>query len=174
MNNIQFTKDYEVKDPTRGTADSAGIDFFVPEESDEFIKAFIEKNARSLIYTRDQMSDPGIVIHPQESALIPSGIRVKIPKTTALIAFNKSGVATKKGLVVGACVIDADYEGIVHMHVINTSNNPVKVGFGEKLTQFILIPYFGFDIEYVKTKEELYADRQSERGAGGFGSTNAK
>ena len=47
-----------------------------------------------------------IEIKPGQSVLIPSGIHVKVPDGYALIYFNKSGVASKKHLHVGACVVD--------------------------------------------------------------------
>lgn len=164
---IYFVKDYEVKTPSRGTDGSAGIDFYVPEFSDEFFDAFLNKNTLGLIY-----KDIGIGIKPQQSVLIPSGIRVYIPKGTVLIAFNKSGVATKRGLVVGACVIDSDYTGVVHLHVINTTDDIQYVNFGEKLVQFLHLPYFESKVVEIDRADynSLHAD--TKRGEGGFGSTN--
>ena len=132
-----------VKTPSRGTEQSAGIDFFVPEDFE----------------TRE--------LQPGESALIPSGIKAHVPNGYALIAFNKSGVSVKQGLSVGACVVDEDYEGEIHLHLINTSNKPQTITTGQKLTQFVLIPVAYIDVEEV---EEL-PDRSTTRGTGGFGST---
>jgi dUTP pyrophosphatase len=133
----------DVKTPSRGTSKSAGIDFFTPNDMER------------------------ISLAPNESALIPSGIKAQVPQGHAFIAFNKSGVATKKGLVVGACVVDEDYEGEIHIHVINTSRGFVEILPGEKLTQFILIPVNYQNVQQV----ESFPERHSERGAGGFGST---
>jgi dUTP pyrophosphatase len=84
-----------------------------------------------------------------------------------MVAFNKSGVATKNGLIVGACVVDEDYEGEVHLHVINVTDGEVAINPGMKLTQFVLLP-----VNY-STPEEVYQleSRNTERGSGGFGST---
>lgn len=134
----------EVKTPTRGTSKSAGIDFYTPNDL-EIIKLF-----------------------PGEHALIPSGIKVQVPEGYALIAFNKSGVATKHRLAVGACVVDEDYEGELHIHVYNTSNNKVvEIEPGMKLTQFVLTPVNYQNVEEV----DEFPERQSDRGSGGFGST---
>ena len=133
----------DVKTPNRGTSVSAGIDFYVPEDFET------------------------TTLKPGESVLIPSGIKVQIPRGYALIAFNKSGVAVKQGLSVGACVVDEDYEGEVHLHMINTSDKDQVIATGQKIVQFVLIPVSYFDVEEV---DEIQS-RNTERGAGGFGST---
>lgn len=148
---IKFSKVKSVKSPSRGTAQSAGIDFFIPEEFNEGC----EYNLR-----------------PNENVLIPSGIKVNVPEGYALIAFNKSGVATKKGLYVGACVVDEDYQGEVHIHVTNVGKETVSIYPGDKIMQFILIPVL-YSKPVEVPIEELY-ESQTERGDGGFGSTDNK
>ena len=143
---MEIKKTRNVKTPTRGTEASAGLDFYIPNDS----------------------KLPGI--RPGESLNIPSGIHAKIPKGYALIAFNKSGIALKKGLQVGACVVDEDYQGEIHLHVMNVGFKPVSFKPGEKLVQFLLIPVNYASIEVVK---ELYSET-TERGSGGFGSTGLK
>jgi len=132
-----------VKTPSRGTSASAGIDFYVPEDFET------------------------TTLKPGQSVLIPSGIRVQIPRGYALIAFNKSGVAVKQGLSVGADLVDEDYEGEVHLHLINTSDKEQVIATGQKIVQFALVPVSYFDVEEV---DEM-PSRNTERGAGGFGST---
>jgi len=133
----------DVKTPSRGTTKSAGIDFFTPND---FKK---------------------ISLFPGESTLIPSGVKVQVPEGHALIAFNKSGIATKSRLAVGASVVDEDYELEIHLHVYNTSQNKiVQIEPGQKLVQFILLPVNYSNVEIV---DEL-PQRNTER-IGGFGST---
>lgn len=131
----------DVKTPSRGTSVSAGIDFYVPEDFET------------------------VSLKPGESVLIPSGIKAQVPRGYALIAFNKSGVATKQGLQVGACVVDEDYRLEIHLHVINISDKDQTVATGQKLIQFVLIPVCYFDVEEVDNIEN-----NTER-KGGFGST---
>lgn len=140
---MKIQKLRDVKTPNRGTTVSAGIDFYVPEDFETTTLA------------------------PGESVLIPSGIKVQVPRGYALIAFNKSGVSVKQGLSVGACVVDEDYEGEVHIHMINTSSKEQVIATGQKLIQFVLIPVSYFDVEVV---DEIQS-RNTERGTGGFGST---
>ena len=142
---MKISRIRDVKLPARGTGRSAGIDFFVPND-----------------FTPTS-------IGPGESLLIPSGIKANIPEGYMLTAFNKSGVATKEGLIQGAEVCDEDYQGEIHIHVINASTNQVTVEPGKKLIQFILVPVFYDSVEEVAV-EDLFAE-VTERGEGGFGST---
>ena len=142
---MKIAKVREVKTPTRGTAQSAGLDFYVPEN----------------------LAD--ITIFPGQKAFIPSGIKTSVPKGHALIAFNKSGVALKKSLFVGACVVDEDYQGEIHLHVVNVGTEPTVIKSGEKLVQLVLVPVLYATPEVV-TEGDLFSEMTS-RGAGGFGST---
>jgi dUTP pyrophosphatase len=158
---MKFQKTREVKTPERGTALSAGIDFFIPEFTKGFIKDFLAKNIIPV-----KLKESLIELSPGESVLIPSGIKVEIPKNHVLIGFNKSGVASKLGLDVMACVIDEDYRGEIHLNLINNSNFVVQLNAGKKIVQFILMP-----VNYCELEEVLFIDEVSERGTGGFGST---
>jgi dUTP pyrophosphatase len=133
----------KVKAPSRGTSVSAGLDFFVPDD----FKA--------------------TKVWPGKAVLIPSGVKAQVPEGYALVAFNKSGIATKEGLVVGACVVDEDYEGEIHIHMINVGDKVVDIIPGQKLVQFVLLPVNYQNVEIVNELPK----RQSERGEGGFGST---
>lgn len=160
---MKFIKTRKVKSPQRGTSQSAGIDFFIPDEWNEGVP---------------------YQLGPGERLLIPCGLKLSIPKGHALIAFNKSGVATKKGVIVGACVVDEDYQGEVHLSIINTNNSIetfgedayaidngyVDINPGEKLMQFILVPVNYTNPEEVKDLKELHPEK-TKRGSGGFGST---
>jgi len=148
---MKFYKLRDVKSPVRGTKESAGLDFFIPDD-------WNDGNTK--------------LVKPGESLLIPSGIKANVPKGFALIAFNKSGIAVKKQLYVGACVVDEDYQGEIHINVSNVSRDTVtEVSPGDKIMQFLLLPInYELPIE-VNSEEELWKDKASERGTGGFGST---
>lgn len=144
---MKIVKTRDVKTPERGTSKSAGIDFFVPNVAGS------------------------IKIQPGKSVLIPSGIVAKIPEGFGLFVENKSSVAVNKGLVVGACVVDEDYQGEIKIHLLNVSDSPVTIEAGEKIVQMVLLPVNYEGIEIVETLKELHPE-QTERGTGGFGSTN--
>lgn len=142
---MYFTKTREVKNPSKGTPGSAGFDFFVPNDH------------------------PSIIINPGQSVNIPSGIKVLIPNGYAGIFFNKSSVGSK-GVIVGACVVDSDYRGEVHLNVHNVSDRSVKFDPGQKLVQMILIPVHPSNATMV-TEETYKSFGSTSRGSGGFGST---
>ena len=106
--------------------------------------------------------------------MIPSGIKVDIiDKNTYLDFENKSGIATKKELLIGAQVIDAIYQGEVHINVHNVSNKTQTIEFGQKLAQAIHKEYRDTQWEEI-TNEEYNNIDKSSRGDGGFGSTGLK
>jgi len=146
---MKITKIKDVKTPTRANTTDAGVDFFIPND-----------------YNGKTDLSPG------ESCFIPSGIKVNVPEGYALIAFNKSGVATKKGLHVGACVVDCGYQGELHINLTNVSAEYQTIAAGDKIVQFVLLPLGDPTIELVE-ENNLY-ESVSTRGEGGFGSSGTK
>lgn len=172
-NKVKFFRMYpEAKMPTRGTDKSAGIDFYVPTFSQKYANLLIEKNVS--LYGIQNISSEGFRIDPQQRVLIPTGIKVRIPDNHALIFFNRSGVAVKEQMLLGACVVDEDYTGEIFINLNNVGDSNRFITFGSKITQGVLIKMNYFDIENIETEEELYEDHVSERGDGAMGSTNHK
>lgn len=165
---------YDVKKPERDFG-NAGIDFFIPNYNETFVAAFNEKNNEE--YTNIFMGEDGeykIHIEPHGRVNIPSGIRSRIPSNVALEAHNKSGIATKHGLVFGASTVDANYKGIIHISLINTAMKPVVLPLGSKAVQFIprIIDTSEVVVEDGVTLEEFYDGFEFDnRGEGAFGST---
>jgi deoxyuridine 5'-triphosphate nucleotidohydrolase len=170
MNNkIRFTKIRDVKSPSYRVGD-AGSDFYVPNKTQDFLDALLKKNIEELDNDIWVEGDE-IVIGPHSQILIPCGIKVDIlDKNTYLDAENKSGIATKKELLVGAQVVDAIYQGEVHINLHNVSDKRQRIGFGTKAVQFLHKEYIQTIWEEI-SNEEYDAIEASERGAGGFSST---
>ena len=112
--------------------------------------------------------DEGRAVEPRESVLLPTGIRVEVPYGYMLEVKNKSGVATKRQLVVGACVVDPGYEGELYVNLHNLGLSTQYIKPGTKIAQAVLVPISHCGVEEV-TLEDF--DKQSQRGSGGFGST---
>lgn len=148
---LRFARVRDVKAPQRAHETDAGIDFFVPDD------------------WRPGIAECSKIISPGESALIPSGVHVDVPRGWALIFFNKSGVASKKQLDVLACVVDCGYHGEVHLNVVNNGSTPQTITAGDKLLQGVLLPV-GQHATVEETLDNLYKEATA-RGAGGFGST---
>jgi dUTPase len=165
---------YDVKAPERDFG-NAGIDCFIPNHTDLFVKAFNEKNeAVNAILDFNNNNEPVIKIMPHGRVNIPSGLRSFIPSNVALEAHNKSGIATKYGLVFGASTCDANYQGIIHISLINTTNKTVELPLGMKAVQFIprLIDTSAVEVYDNMSFDEFYKDFEfSNRGEGAFGST---
>lgn len=115
-----------------------------------------------------------ILLAPLSRINILSGIYCQMEEAgRALIAHNKSGVASKHGLIYGAQVVDFEYQGEIHINVINTSSKVVRIYEEQKLMQFLEVPIFTSAIEEVETLQKLYKGATS-RADGGFGSTDKK
>lgn len=187
---MQFIKTRDVKDPVRDVSENAGIDFYIPENTPEFREALVNKNPgidlianvtpTNLIWTKEGRrnyftAEDGVIhIGPHRAIIIPTGIRSKFGPELALIANNKSGIATKKQLIFGASVIDCSYQGEWHINLINTSDNYQELECGTKAVQFIPHLISTEPIEIVdKTPEEFY-DVKTSRGEGWQGSTGLK
>lgn len=113
-----------------------------------------------------QLSEP-IQLLPGERALVPTGLSFEIPPGYELQARPRSGWAIKQGisLVNSPGTIDADYRGEVKIIVINHGRETVIINDQDRIAQLVLAPVVQAEFEEVS---EL---SNSERGAGGFGST---
>lgn len=143
---LGITKLRDVKTPKMSTSGSAGIDFFIPNDA------------------------KSCAVHPGDRTLFSSGIKVNVPDGKVLIALNKSGIAYKKGLILGAQVIDSDYQGEVFFNLINVGLEMVYVEPGDKIVQLLLLDYNVPEIVEYLDEESLYCT-ESDRSSGGFGST---
>lgn len=180
---IKFLKVREVKSPSRAYEFDAGIDFYVPEFTESFLNDLAEKNQGRDLEMRDAEINPYIAIPAHSRIMIPGGIKCRMAGPgRALIAANKSGVATKSGLVYGAQVVDYTYKGEMHLSLINTSDKEVLITPGQKIIQFVETPVYTSEVEIVEgdsesmdeVTEKFYEGLQDDRGEGGFGSTDKK
>lgn len=111
---------------------------------------------------------PGVTyIRSHETMVIRTGIAVEIPEGFFGGIYARSGLATKRGLRPSNCVgvIDSDYRGEVMVALYNDSDTTQAVYDGDRIAQLIIQPY---ECVNVKVVDEL---TETERGAGGFGST---
>lgn len=111
-----------------------------------------------------------IELKPLQRALIPTGIFMELPSGTECQVRPRSGLAFKKGLTVlnAPGTIDADYRGEVCVILINLSEESIVIEDGERVAQLVFANY-----EQALWKEEKTLS-ETERGAGGFGSTGVK
>ena len=118
---------------------------------------------------RANNEDP-IMLKPLERAIIPTGIYIELPVGYEAQIRPRSGLAAKKGisLVNSPGTIDADYRGEIGVILVNLSNEPFTVEKGERIAQMVIAKH--------EQAQWVLVDElgESERGAGGFGSTGVK
>ncbi len=129
--------------PVRGTPGSAGLDL------------------------RAVLDEP-MTLPPGALVSVPTGIAIGLPSPdTVGLVFARSGLAVKHGIGLsnGVGVIDSDYTGEIRVGLINQSAVPYDLHPGERIAQLVVMPICRPELVEADTLEE------TERGAGGFGST---
>ena len=141
----------DAKLPVRAHAADAGVDLF---------------------YCPDQREHPlygaDYCVHPDESKIVPTGIKVEVPYGYMLEIKNKSSVAAKKQLLVGACVVDSGYNGEVFVNLHNVGAESRVILPGQKIAQGVLIPVEPCVVMECRTDT---LNENSTRGDGALGST---
>ena len=143
MNPVRVKRVLEgAKLPTYGSAEAAGADLY----------ACLEES---------------VTILPGETAWIPTGLALEVPKGCAGLIYARSSMGVKRGLApankVG--VIDSDYRGEIRVVLLNHGKEPQSIVHGERVAQMLITPVL--TPAYVEA-EEL---DNTQRGNGGFGST---
>ena len=123
--------------PTRGSDEAAGLD----------------------LYASDTKTIPS-----RTQALVPTGIRIKLPINTYGRVAPRSGLSLK-GIDVAAGVIDRDYRGPVGVILVNNGTSDFIVNSGDRIAQLIVERIADVDIQKVDSVDT------TTRGTGGFGST---
>lgn len=125
-----------------------------------------ETSASAGMDVRANIDEP-VTIEPSARALIKTGLFLEIPAGFECQVRPRSGLALKKGLTVlnSPGTIDADYRGEVGVILINLSETAITIEDGERIAQLVFAPVVQALWEQVDTLAE------SDRGAGGFGST---
>lgn len=115
---------------------------------------------------RANLSEP-VTLKPMERQLIPTGLFVEIPFGYEGQIRPRSGLSIKHGLTLINCVgtIDSDYRGEIKIPMVNLSNESFTIEHGERVAQFVLAAH---GIVEWSVEDKL---NDTERGAGGFGST---
>ncbi|MBT3268813.1 dUTP diphosphatase [Candidatus Poribacteria bacterium] len=108
--------------------------------------------------------DRTVTLVPGETALVSTGIAVEIPAGHFGLVKDRSSLALK-GLRTSAGVIDSDYRGEVKVVLTNASDEPREIEPGTRIAQMLVLPHASPEVVEVDALED------TERGAGGFGST---
>ena len=114
-----------VKEPVRSNPSDAGLDVF---------------------YCPSPENGP-LMIQPGQSVVLQTGLRFEVPHGFMLEVKNRSSMASKKHLLVGACVIDPGYSGEVFINLHNVGTQPQLISTGDKIAQLVLIPVYHFECQ---------------------------
>lgn len=112
------------------------------------------------------------ILKPGQRLAVPTGLFMQFPVGYELQIRPRSGVAFKNGVTVlnSPGTIDQDYKGEIKVIMINLTREEFKIEPGDRIAQGVLGPVVQAAFVEV-TMEQL---EQTERGAGGFGSTGSK
>ncbi|OUW00025.1 MAG: hypothetical protein CBD16_07070 [Betaproteobacteria bacterium TMED156] len=133
--------------PDRAHSTDAGMDFFYsPSEAES------------------------ITISPGQSVLLETGIKMQVPTNCMLQIMNKSGIASKKHLITGACVVDEGYTGEIFVNLHNIGKHPEAIATGQKIAQGVFVRIEKPFLMEVEDSDNIY-DTSTERGSGALGST---
>lgn len=112
-----------------------------------------------------------IILAPGERSLIPTGVHIA-PETSDVVAIvaGRSGLGIKHGITLSNSigVVDSDYRGEVCVGLINKGQEDFKIERGDRIAQLMFMPVCHANLLAAETLDE------TERGAGGFGSTGIK
>lgn len=112
--------------------------------------------------------DAPVTVAPRALVSIPTGIAIALPSADYVaLVFARSGLGIKHGVTLsnGVGVIDSDYRGEIRVGLTNLSGTPYTVAPGDRVAQLAVMPVVRAEPELV---DEL---PETQRGAGGFGST---
>ena len=166
MINLKIQKLTNVQLPSKAHSTDAGIDFYLPQDLNYIIQN--GKNIKIETCNDNGVVKTAIAIYPNQSVLLPMGVKTEFNNNYTLVFFNRSGTATKKHLLRGACVIDSSYRGELLLNLNNVSNEKQYILPGEKIIQGLLLPVP--EVQII----EAQVNTNTDRGEGGFGSTDKK
>lgn len=112
-------------------------------------------------------NDMPLVLTPGMKAMVPTGLAVAVPEGFELQVRPRSGLAAKHGITVlnTPGTVDSDYRGEMKVIIANLGNEPFTIHHGERIAQGVICPVVKAQFVETETLDE------TERGAGGFGST---
>ena len=149
---LEYTRTHpNAHDPQRANPSDAGLDVFYSPENQQ----------------------QAVSLNPGESRVIPTGLRFGIPHGYMLEVKNRSSVAAKQSLLVGACVVDSGYDGEVFINLHNVGKRPQFIKPGDKIAQLVMVPVVHFRAVQ-SVSGDLYRNpiTISDRGDGALGSTD--
>ena len=114
-----------------------------------------------------------VTLSPGDSGLFPTGLKIQVPPDHMMQIMNKSGIASKRSLLVGACVVDEGYTGEVFVNLHNVGVTDQAIYPLTKIAQAVFVKISQPILLEIDSSAELY-DHETSRGSGALGSTGVK
>ena len=111
-------------------------------------------------------------IKPGQSVLLETGMKMEVPSDCMLQIMNKSGIASKKHLITGACVVDEGYTGEIFVNLHNIGTVAEYIEAGQKIAQGVFVKIEKPRLWEIEV-DNIYGE-ETARGAGALGSTGDK
>lgn len=142
-------------------------------KADPAVKTPSKKNKGDAGYDLHYWSPEGktVEIQPGESALLDTGLKFYFPSDYVMEIKNRSGIAAKRGLLVGACCVDSSFGGYVFINCWNVSNKVQTIEPGERCAQAIFYKVENLVIDSVSAEDYAALTANSTRQDGALGST---
>ena len=105
-----------------------------------------------------------VTVMPHSAVIIGTGVHIEIPAGFVGMIKSKSGLNVNRSIL-SEGVIDSGYTGTIRVKLYNHGDQTVTFERGDKVTQLVIMPYLAGQFEQVDALND------TERGAGGFGST---
>jgi dUTP pyrophosphatase len=132
--------------PERAHATDAGMDFFFAP-----------------------VDGVAVRVEPGQTTVLETGVKVQVPDGCMLQIMNKSGIATKRQLITGACVVDEGYDGEIFINLQNIGRDIQYIEPGQKLAQGVFVKILKPELLEIN-RDSIYG-RKTARGVGSLGST---
>tara|TARA_B100001094_G_C18077523_1_gene743437 strand:+ start:796 stop:1257 length:462 start_codon:yes stop_codon:yes gene_type:complete len=108
-------------------------------------------------------------IKPGQSVLLETGVKMQVPPGCMLQIMNKSGIASKKHLITGACVVDEGYDGEIFVNLHNIGTGIEYIELGQKIAQGVFVRIEKPSLILIE-EDDIY-EGATDRGDGALGST---
>ncbi len=131
------------------------------------VRSYDTDAGMDLFFCPEQRSP--ISIEPGQSVLLGTGLKIQVPINHMLQVMNKSGIASKKQLIAGACVVDEGYDGEIFVNLQNIGKQTTLIEPDQKIAQGVFVRIQRPDLYEIR-QDNIYG-QETSRGSGALGST---
>lgn len=155
--------------PEKGSRHAVGWD--IRADLSRIAQEEFDKGLNNTVF-EEFLEDFSITIEAQEVKVLPTGLKVELAHDMEMDIKSRSGLFSREGILAQG-TIDPDYRGEVGIMMINLGKKAVEIRHGERLAQAVIRRVYNQNELFVEVSDESQLS-ETQRGAGGFGSTGKK